>query len=132
MKIELTEFANRKQNKGTVTEYSWETLVDRLKHPKITEETIDEYRTMTNEQRTEIKDVGGFVGGRLKGGVRRKSALENRTLLTIDADNATPHTVADFLLLNDLVFFCHTTHTSTEANPRLRWIFPLLRPVTAE
>lgn len=132
MRIEITEFQNRKQNKGTITEYSWETLVDRLKRPKITEETIDEYRAMTNEQRTEIKDVGGFVGGRMKGGVRRKSALENRTLLTIDADNATPHTVADFLLLNDLVFFCHTTHTSTEASPRLRWVFPLLRPVTAE
>lgn len=132
MRIEVTEFQNRKQNKGTVTEYSWETLVDRLKHPKITEETIDEYRAMTNEQRTEIKDVGGFVGGRMKGGVRRKSALENRTLLTIDADDATPHTVSDFLLLNDQVFFCHTTHTSTEASPRLRWIFPLLRPVTAE
>ena len=91
MRIEVTEFSSRKQNKGTVVEYSWETLVDRLKHPKITEETIDEYRAMTNEQRTEIKDVGGFVGGRLKGGLRRKTALENRTLLTIDADNATPH-----------------------------------------
>lgn len=132
MRIEVTEFQSRKQNKGTVVEYTWEQLVDKLKHPVVTDESIDEYRAMTNERRTEIKDVGGFVGGRLKGGVRRKNALENRTLLTIDADNATPNTVADFLLLNDLVFFCHTTHTSTEENPRLRWIFPLLRAVTAE
>lgn len=132
MRIEITEFSNRKQNKGTVTEYTWEQLVDKLKHPVITEEAIDEYKAMTNEQRTEIKDVGGFVGGKLKGGLRRKSALEYRTLLTIDADNATQDTVSDFLLLNDQVFFCHTTHTSTEAKPRLRWVFPLQRPVTAE
>lgn len=132
MRIEITEFQNRKTSKGKVVEYSWEDLLARLRAPVITEETIDEYRAMTNEQRTEIKDVGGFVGGRMKGGIRRKSALENRTLLTIDADDATPHTVSDFLLLNDQVFFCHTTHTSTEANPRLRWIFPMLRPVTPE
>lgn len=132
MRIEITEFANRKTNKGSVVEYTWEQLLDKLKHPIVTSESIDEYRAMTNEQRTEIKDVGGFVGGRMKGGVRRKSALENRTLLTIDADDATPHTVDDFLLLNDQVFCCHTTHTSTADHPRLRWVFPLLRAVTAE
>jgi len=132
MRIEITEFPSRKVNKGKVVEYTWEQLVEKLKHPVFTEESIGEYKAMTNEQRTEIKDVGGFVGGKLKGGLRRKEALEYRTLLTIDADNATPDTVSDFLLLNDQVFFCHTTHTSTETNPRLRWIFPLQRPVTAE
>jgi RecA-family ATPase len=132
VRIEITEFANRKTSKGVVVEYSWEQLVDKLKHPVVTDESIDEYKAMTNEQRTEIKDVGGFVGGKMKGGIRRKSALESRTLLTIDADEATPHTVDDFLLLNDQVFCCHTTHTSTASNPRLRWVFPLLRPVTAE
>ena len=132
MRIEITEFQNRKQNKGTVAEYTWPQLVEKLKHPVVTDESITEYKSMTNEQRTEIKDVGGFVGGKLKGGLRRKTALEYRTLLTIDADNATQNTVADFLLLNDQVFLCHTTHTSTEANPRLRWVFPLQRPVTPE
>lgn len=132
MRIEITEFANRKTNKGTVVEYTWERMVDKLKHPTITEETIDEYYAMTNEERTEIKDVGGFVGGKLKGGVRRKSALENRTLLTIDADNGTIESIRDFEILSDAVYFVHTTHSSTEEHLRLRWVFPLLRPVTAE
>ena len=132
MRIEITEFANRKTNKGSVVEYTWERMVDKLKHPAITEETIDEYYAMTNEERTEIKDVGGFVGGKLKGGVRRKSALENRTLLTIDADNGTIESIRDFEILSDAVYFVHTTHSSTEEHLRLRWVFPLLRPVTAE
>lgn len=132
MKIELTSFQNRKNPRGSIEELSWEELKDRLRHPVITEESIDEYRAMTNEQRTDVKDVGGFVGGRMKGGKRSKNALENRTVLTIDADEANAHTVADFLLLNDTVFCCHTTHTSTEDNLRLRWVFPLLRPVTPE
>ena len=132
MRIEITEFANRKTNKGSVVEYTWERMVDKLKHPAITEETIDEYYAMTNEERTEIKDVGGFVGGKLKGGVRRKSALENRTLLTIDADNGTIESIRDFELLSDAVYFVHTTHSSTEKHLRLRWVIPLQRPVTAE
>lgn len=132
MKIEITTFQNRKNPRGSVEELSWEDLKERLKHPVITDESIEEYRAMTNEQRTETKDVGGFVGGRMKGGVRSKNALENRTVLTIDADDANAHTVDEFLLLNDLLFFCHTTHTSTEQSPRLRWVFPLLRPVTPD
>lgn len=132
MRIELTEFTSRKQNKGVVVEYSWEQLVDKLKHPTITNESVGEYPALTNEERTEIKDVGGFVGGRLKGGLRRKTALENRTLLTIDADNGTEESIRDFELLSDAVYFVHTTHSSTPDHLRLRWVFPLLRPVTAE
>ena len=132
MNLEITVFQNRKSSKGQVVSLSWEELVAKLKTPVFTEETIEEYQSMTNEQRTNIKDVGGFVGGRMKNGVRRKSALENRTVLTIDADDADENSVPAFELLNDAVFCCHTTHTSTKQNPRLRWVFPLSRPVTAE
>ena len=132
MKIEITTFPNRKTSTGRVEDWSWEDLKEKLKHPVVTTESVAEYPLLTNEERTNIKDVGGFVGGRMTSGKRNKIALENRTLLTIDADNATPHTVEDFLLLNDQVFFCHTTHTSTAEHPRLRWVFPLLRPVTPE
>ena len=132
MKIEITTFPNRKTSTGRVEDWSWEDLKEKLKHPVVTTESVAEYPLLTNEERTNIKDVGGFVGGRMTSGKRNKIALENRTLLTIDADNATPHTVEDFLLLNDQVFFCHTTHTSTAEHPRLRWVFPLLHPVTPE
>lgn len=132
MDLEITVFQNRKASKGQVVSLSWEALVDKLRNPVFTEETIDEYQSLTNEQRTEIKDVGGFVGGRMKNGVRRKNALENRTVLTIDADDADENSVPAFEILNDAVFCCHTTHTSTKQNPRLRWVFPLSRPVTAE
>lgn len=132
MRIELTEFTNRKTSKGVIREYTWEQLVEKLKHPVITSESIGEYPLMTNEERTEIKDVGGFVGGKLTDGIRRKSALEYRTLLTIDADNGTLDSIRDFQLLSDALYFVHTTHSSTDEHLRLRWVFPLLRPLTAE
>lgn len=132
MTVEITVFKNRKTSRGVVRPYTWEDLKDRLRKPVVTDETVEEYRAMTNEQRTDVKDVGGFVGGHMKDGVRSKIALVNRTLLTIDADDATPTTVADFETINDAVFCCHTTHTSTEDSLRLRWVFPLSRPVTPE
>ena len=132
MTIEITKYRNRKSNRGVVQAITWEELKDRLRKPVVTEETVDEYRAMTNEQRTDVKDVGGFVGGRMKDGVRNKNALESRTLLTIDADDADASTVPGFEILNDAVFCCHTTHTSTKDSLRLRWVFPLSRPVTSE
>lgn len=130
--LEITSFKNRKANRGTVETTTWEDLKDRLRNPVVTSESIEEYMAMTNEQKTETKDVGGFVGGRMRNGLRRKTALENRTLLTIDADEANADTVEQFELLNNAVFCCHTTHTSTKEHLRLRFVFPLARPVTAD
>ena len=132
MTFEITEYRSRKDSKGSVSSITWEQLVDKLKTPVFTDESIEEYQSMTNEQRTEIKDVGGFIGGRMKDGVRRKIALENRTVLTIDADEADKNSVSDFEIFSDTVYCCHTTHSSTPEHPRLRWVFPLARPVTAE
>ena len=132
MDIVITEFTNRKKPNGIVNHTTWEDLVERLKSPVITDETIDEYFSMTNEQRTEVKDVGGYIAGECEGGKRSKDTIKSRYILTVDADEATKSDVEDFSSMEDYVFFAHTTHTSTSSNPRLRWLFPLTRPVTSE
>ena len=38
MRIEITEFQDRKNPKGKIVEYTWEQLVEKLKHPVITDE----------------------------------------------------------------------------------------------
>jgi len=130
--IIITEFQNRKKSNGKVVHTTWEDLVERLKNPIITDETLDDYSAMTNEQKTEVKDVGGYIAGECANGKRSKKTIQSRCILTIDADDATDHDVEDFLAMEDYVFFVHTTHTSTVDNPRLRWLFPLTRPVTSE
>ena len=79
-----------------------------------------------------IKDVGGFVGGWMKGGRRKTGCVEHRTLLTLDADLAQ----TDLLDMFDLSYGCaaavYSTHKHTPEKPRLRFIAPLSRPVTAE
>lgn len=39
----------------------WSELLDRMAQPTRTSETLAEYRTMTKDQQSNIKDVGGFV-----------------------------------------------------------------------
>lgn len=132
MVISMTTFANRKTARGMREDLLWEELVQRLQEPVRTDETLDEYARLTNEQRTDIKDVGGYVGGVFEGNQRAKDKLQYRSLLVIDADHANDDDVELFKVLYDTVFLCHSTHSSTKREPRLRWIFPLSRPVTAE
>ncbi len=44
----------------------------RVKTTQRTTETVEEYRKLKRGQQDDIKDVGGFVGGHLKGGRRKK------------------------------------------------------------
>ena len=127
----ITSFQNRKSSVGTRIETTWSELTARLKEARVTSETLDEYMEMTNEQKTEVKDVGGYVAGEFLGNKRSKANLVSRYVLAVDADNATDHDIEDYESMYDYTFFVHTTHTSTPENPRYRWLFPLSRPVNS-
>ncbi len=132
MNLRITQFKNRKSPNGTIVDTTWGDFVKRLSTPNYTSEFMDEYFAMTNEERTDIKDVGAYIGGECKDGKRSKATVLSRCLLTIDADDATPTAIEDYEKNYEHVYFCHSTHSSTEEHPRLRWIFPLSRPVNAE
>lgn len=124
-------FKSRRQPIGERQEYTWDELVEKFRTPIITCESIDEYLAQSSAAKTEIKDVGGYVAGELENGRRGKSTLINRQLLTIDADEATPEDVKNFMDRCHVDFIAHTTHSSTPEQYRLRWLFPLSRPVNA-
>ncbi len=54
------------------TAFTWEGLVKRLQTTARTTETQGEYRNFSKNQQDAIKDVGGFVGGKLREGKRRE------------------------------------------------------------
>ncbi|MBQ1452227.1 MAG: hypothetical protein IIZ22_06140, partial [Clostridia bacterium] len=53
---------------------SWADLTCQLRACKRTRETGAEYRAMTKDDRARVKDIGGFVGGYVKG-ARKASAV---------------------------------------------------------
>ena len=132
-KYTLTVFKNRRVPIGSRLELTWQEIVEKFKSPVVTEETLEEYQAMTNEQKTDVKDVGGYVAGEMNANRRSKTALVNRSIITIDVDDAPSE---DWMFSYSCLFIpkhlVHSTHTSTKEHPRFRILIPLTRPVTAD
>ncbi|MCK9348179.1 MAG: AAA family ATPase [Sphaerochaetaceae bacterium] len=111
---------------------TFDEICSKLKTPLRTMETVEEYANLPKSKRDEIKDKGGFVGGHLRDSLRKAENVACRSLWTPDIDNATPEFAAN--LHNELHFRCaaYSTHSHTPQAPRLRFIAPLKRDVTAD
>ena len=116
-------------------EISWPELVKNLSETTRTKETVAEYSRMSKPDRDRAKDVGGFVGGWVKNGRRKKENVTSRELVTLDADYVTDlKAVTDTLTAkySGYAYFVYSTHSHTAEKPRLRIIIPLAEPVDAD
>ena len=114
------------------TSITWEALKDRLSSTTRTAESRGEYINMTKSQQDSIKDVGGFVGGKLRNGSRKAGNVDSRDILTLDADFAAEDFCDQLDVFLSCAFCVYSTHKHTPEKPRLRLIIPLDRSVTAE
>jgi putative DNA primase/helicase len=128
--IRIATARSRKSTKWTNKEARFEDLINRLKEPVITTETLKEYANMPKNKRDEIKDVGGFVGGYLEHGKRKRGSLTHRSIITLDADFATSDLILDLELNTDYIWAYYSTHSHTDKQWRLRLIIPLNRECT--
>ena len=108
----------------------WSELLDRLSKETRTPETVAEYRSMSRNQQSDIKDVGGFVGGYCNNGSR--SDIRFRSLLCLDADFADAELWDDWGLFYGNAAAVYSTHKHTEEKPRLRLVVPLSRNVNPD
>ena len=67
---------------------TFDELCEKLKTPIRTSETNEEYKKMKKAEKDLAKDHGGFVGGTLKEGSRKRESVEDRWLITLDVDHA--------------------------------------------
>ena len=96
--------------------------------------TVDEYKRLAKGERDKRKDVGGFVGGHLKNGRRRKGHVLARSLVTLDLDNLPTGVDLAAVLAETLPYawLAHTTLSHSPENPRWRvWVW-LSRDITAD
>ena len=105
----------------------WSELLDRLGSTTRTPETVAEYKAMGRNQQSDIKDVGGFVGGYCNNGSR--SDIRFRSVLCLDADFADAELWEDWGLLYGNAAAVYSTHKHTPDKPRLRLVVPLSRNV---
>lgn len=113
---------------------TWSTLASKLAEPTVTNETAAEYAKMSKADQGQKKDVGGFVGGYIPGNGRRiRGAVNERYLITLDADNPGEDFVVDLdMELGGMEYVLYSTHSHTADNPRYRVIIPVDRPMTPD
>ena len=108
----------------------WSELLSRLESTTRTPETVAEYKAMSRDKQSDIKDVGGFVGGYCNNGSR--SDIRFRSVLCLDADFADAELWPDWELLYGNAAAIYSTHKHTNQKPRLRLVVPLSRNVTPD
>ena len=123
---------SRMDKKWKNKDMSWEDFKAKCSQTIRTTETVSEYRKMSKPAQDNAKDVGGFVGGALKGGKRKNGYVEGRSLLTLDLDHAVVGVWDAVTMLFDFKCLMYSTHKHTPDAPRVRLIIPLSREVTAE
>ena len=123
---------SRMEKRWKNNEISWDDFCRRVSTTQTTTETVEEYRKMTKPQQDAVKDVGGFVGGHLRGGRRKTGTVLCRSMLTLDMDHGTPDILDELSLFHSHEMCVYSTHKHTPEAPRLRLIFPLKRDVSEE
>lgn len=123
MNVKISVCNRKTDKKYKNQEKTWEYLKERNQNPIRTSETAVEYPKLPKAQRDAAKDHGGFVGGWLKGGIRKNGNVIGRTVGMLDADKV-PKDV-DFLAevknaLLDTEYFIYSTHSHTAQEQRFR------------
>jgi len=131
-KLNIAFGASRNTLKWTNTIISFHELKERLKTTIRTPESAEEYAAMNKTERDQAKDHGGFVAGVLTDGRRKASAVESRSMITLDGDRIDRTFLEEFKEIMPYAAALYTTHSSTEENPRVRIVVPLIRNVTPE
>lgn len=108
-------------------------LYGRLAQVQRTPESLAEYRAMSRDDQANAKDVGGFVGGRLRGPRRQAQAVEELSCCMLDADQADEHFLT-LLDMQDYGWAAYTTHSHDPERGKYRWrvVVPYSRPVTPD
>lgn len=132
MEIQISVGKSRYEKQWKNQTMMWSAFLDKVRDTYRTRETMSEYLKLTKKKQDEIKDIGGFVGGQLKEGRRLDTNVTNRTLITLDADYASPDLWDDIDLLFGYSCCMYSTHKHRPDSPRYRLIIPLSTPVGPE
>lgn len=128
--IDLATAHSRVSKKWRNRHWQWSELLERCSETKRTAETAAEYARMTREEQSNVKDVGGFVGGYLSGGIRKNTNVMYRSVATLDIDYGTLNVWEDFQMAFSFAAMIYSTHKHSDKTPRYRLVFPLNRQVT--
>lgn len=134
-KLQISTAGSRKATHWLKSDIMWSEFAEKLKTPVHGTETLEQYLAFPKSQQDELKDVGGFVGGTLKGDRRKAADVTGRDLITLDLDNIPAGQTDDILRRVDglgCAAAVYSTRKHSGYAPRLRVIIPVDRTGTAD
>jgi len=137
-KIKISVGQHRTDARWKQVETTWGDFCDQCERAaaqNIGTETHEEYLALPKSRQDELKDVGGFIGGALTDGKRRRGCCTERQLITLDMDNCAAGSTEQWIsAVKDLGFtyLIYSTRKHDPQHPRLRVIFPTDRPMTPD
>lgn len=127
--------SNRRDTAWVQTPITVSELYARLSTTIRGAETLEAYMKLPKSKQDDLKDVGGFVGGTLKGMRRKAENVTGRDVLSLDFDNV-PGWQTDLIAskMDELgCSYCiYSTRKHSPAAPRQRLVVPLGRTVTPD
>ena len=132
MKVFVSTGNSRMEKRWNGGEMELEDFVRRISRTIRTAETVEQYRKLSKARQDSIKDVGGFVMGKLKGGRRKKDCVVFRSALTLDMDHAEADIPERMEMFFDFRCLIYSTHKHTPEGPRFRLVVPLSRNVSPD
>ncbi len=134
-KLMISTAGSRKATYWPKSEIMWSDFTEKLRNPVHSPETMEQYFALPKNRQSELKDVGGFVGGTFTNDRRKSVYLIGRDLLTLDLDNI-PAGKTEDVLKRVSGLGCASAVYSTRKHagyaPRLRVIIPLDKTATAD
>lgn len=134
-KITISVGSSRKSINWQRQEMNYSDFLEKFKIPTRSVETLDAYLKLSKAQQDDLKDVGGFVGGALKGRRRKADNVLFRDLMTLDFDNIasgmTDEVIRRVMLLG-CSYLIYSTRKHAPYKPRLRVVFPTDRAMLVD
>ena len=133
--LTITTGSNRKALQWNAETILWSALIERLKTPHRSTETVAEYLALPKSKQDDLKDVGGFVAGTLQGKRRKKGSVQGRDAVVLDFDYIPPNGTEEVLRrISGLgaAYCVYSTRKHRPEAPRLRAVIPLDRTCTAD
>ena len=127
--IDLATGFSRNTVKWRNRQWRWSELVERCSKTQYTNETAAQYAKLSREEQSNIKDVGGFVGGYLSEGRRKSANVLYRTVATLDIDYGTAEVWEDFIMAFNCAAMLYSTHKHSDEHPRYRLVVVFDRQV---
>ena len=110
-------------------------LYSRLETPMRGTETLTAYLAMSKAEQDNRKDIGGFVGGRLKGPRRKVDNMVDRCVVTLDFDTIPPFGTDKVLATLEAAGYSYCVYSTRKHRPeapRLRIVIVTDRDMTPD